>query len=291
MSSASGLGTQLSSVQVLDRQTLMVHFRDGQVVRRDDGTGNCAFRGHCHSVDGSSAQWFGTPLDTNVASQTSTWTLRSNDAAAYPPTGRSPVAVHRKSKLNGMTLTGWDSSIWDDTYEVTREHFIYLRLPDPLEQGRTYTLDIAPTTHSDQTSFTWTFDLFQSRSEAIHINLAGVEASPDAVKAADLYHWMGDGGHRDYSSFVGNQVYLYSVQTGEIHPVGTVSFRGGDANDWYLKSPVWTADYSGFSTPGLYRLVIDVVGASQDFTISSDAFREPFRVSTLGFFLHAGRTK
>lgn len=275
---------KLVSVSVMDKDYLIVHIIDGEVIRRDDGLGACAFRGHCHSIDGSSVVRYNPALDIAAATATASWRLQSTDHANYGETGLNVSQVHRKSKLNGMTLTGWNPAIRDNTYDHTMEHFLYLRLPHSLVQGKSYTLNIASATHSDQTAVTFTYDIFQSRSEAIHVSLSGYSSDPVTVKAADLYHWMGGGGARDYSSFVGNPVYIYNVDSGVAEQVGTVTFRGGNNNDWSLKSPVWTVDFTGFSTPGTYRLAVAGVGSSNDFDISDTAFLEPFRVSTLGFF-------
>ena len=90
----------------------------------------------------------------------------------------------------------------DYRYEYTYQHWIYLRLPSSLQQGMTYTLEIASATNSDTASASVTFDIYNSRSEAVHVNLVGY--APDAPhKAADLYQWLGDGGARDYSSLRG----------------------------------------------------------------------------------------
>jgi hypothetical protein len=47
---------------------------------------------------------------------------------------------------------------------------------------------------------------------------------------------------------------------------------------------VWNVDFTGTYTPGVYRLAVEGVGASQDFTIDESTVYEPYRVSTLGFF-------
>ena len=62
----------------------------------------------------------------------------------------------------------------------------------------------------------------------MHVNLVGY--APDAAhKAADLYHWMGDGGARDYSSFEGNTVYVYDVTNGAARTRGAGDASGSRA--------------------------------------------------------------
>jgi hypothetical protein len=162
-----------------------------------------------------------------------------------------------------------------------------LELPSSLQQGATYALTIDQAVNCDTSSASMTFDIYNGRSEAIHINLVGY--APDAVhKAADLYCWMGSGGPRNYSSFQGNNVYVFNVDTNDSTPAGVVDFwmAGGSDVGWYnlTRSDVWRADFSDVSTPGTYRLVVEGVGCSQDFEIADDIYADPFRVSLRGYF-------
>jgi endoglucanase len=98
-----------------------------------------------------------------------------------------------------------------------------------------------------------TFDIYRSRSEAIHITLVGY--APEAtIKAADLYYWMGSGGARNYSSFQGNNIYIYNVNTQASTQAGVVDFwmDGGTDVGWYnlIRSGVWRADFSNFFHSG-----------------------------------------
>jgi endoglucanase len=263
---------KLVDVAVLDRDYLVVHFSDGEVVH-DERAGRERVVRH-------------TPeLETGAAAQTASWTLWSSEDPRYRGAGLHPQRCHRKTRLSGHAQMEWVQN--DYRYESTYDHWIYLRLPHPLQQGVSYTLEIAPGTHSDVASRPFTFDVFHSRSEAVHVNLAGY--APQAThKAADLYHWMGDGGARDYSSFEGHTVSVYDTETGEATPAGVVSFwrpAGRDVGQYDLtRSDVWSVDFSSFTTPGTYRLVVEGVGCSQDFEIASDVYAEPFRVAVRGYY-------
>ncbi len=276
---------KLVEIKILDNEYLVIHFKDGDVIRRDDGTGNCAFMGHCHHPDGSRAVYYGEALDTISAVNRNGWRLVTENRDEIFPSD-----VYRKTKLNGMTLSRWDEEInseGDWIYDITREHYIYLKLPVALEQGKKYILNINADINSNINSEEFTFDVFNSRSEAVHTNIWGY-SNTKSVKAADLYHWMGDGGARDYSNFEGNPVYVYDIKTKEKHRVGEVSFwqPGSQESGLYnfTNSDVWNVDFTGFNTPGKYRLVVDGIGCSEDFKISPDVYKDPFRVSTLGFF-------
>jgi hypothetical protein len=78
------------------------------------------------------------------------------------------------------------------------------------------------------------------------------------------------------------------VGTGQATPVGMVTFWKPAGPDvfWYdlTRSAVWNVDFPGFTSPGTYRLAVQGVGASQDFTIANNIYANPFRVSLRGFY-------
>ncbi|TVR09563.1 MAG: hypothetical protein EA401_12870 [Planctomycetota bacterium] len=288
LAAEEGAGARLVSVSAVDNQTLLIHVQEGEVEFADDASGDTAYSGHYHEPHLNWVVNYGA-LQVANATQASNWSLSSTDDGAYGGGGREPSAVHRKSKMNGMAEYGWSTELNDYEYDYTLEHFLYLRLPEPMQQGASYTLDIPASANINATTSTFTYDIFHSRSEAIKVNLVGYRAD-GSIKSADVFSWMGDGGHRDYAGHVGNNIYLYDVDNGTQHgPLGTLSLwhAGGGEGDQghnFARSPVWRADFTGFDTPGTYRLVIEGIGASQDFEIRNDIYFEPFRVSTLGFF-------
>ena len=281
---SSAWATKLAEVKVIDKDYIQVHFLDGEVIHKDNGQGTTAFtQNHYDTQD--STYTYGTALNTTNATTLGTWTFKSTTDASYGTTGASPLAVYRKAKLNGMAEKAWSGS--DYAYQYTTEHYLYLKLPTSLQQGQTYTLAINANTGTDVTSADFTFDINQVRSEAVHVNLVGY--SPDlASKAADLYMWLGDGGARDYSTFVGNHIYLYNVNTQVRTDVGLVSFwkaSGTEAQNYNMtQSSVWNVDFPTVTDTGTFRLVVDGVGASQDFRIAKEIYKEPFQVSLKGFF-------
>ena len=263
---------KLIGVSVLDKDYLIVHLSDGDVIHHEGSTGEEIIR-------------YTPVLDTDAADQIGNWTITSSDDANYSGPGQNPKNCSRKKKLSGHAQLGWSGS--DFIYEYTYDHWIYIELPSSLQQGATYTITIDQATNSDTASASITFDIYNSRSEAIHINLVGY--APGAPhKAADLYHWMGDGGARDYSTFQGNNVYVYNVDTQVSTQAGQVAFwmaSGSDAGGYnFTRSNVWSADFSNVTAPGTYRLVVDGVGCSQDFVIADDIYVDPFLVSLRGYF-------
>ncbi len=274
-----GLGTEaqaseLVGVEVLDQDFLVVQFRDGEVIHDEVAVGDL----------NEVVNRFLPELDTTAAASASSWTITSSDDGNYAG-GQQPTGRFRKKKLNGHAQLGWVSN--DFAYEYTYDHFVYLQLPSSMQPGATYTLTIDGATQSDAASAQVTFDLFNSRSEAVHVNLVGY-LTDAPQKAADLYYWMGDGGARDYSSFEGNEVFVYDVANGTSTSVGTVTYGAASAseehNHNYTRSAVWHVDFSSVTTPGTYRLAVEGVGCSQDFIVGDDAYHDPFRVSLRGFF-------
>lgn len=276
---------KLVDVRVLDKDYLMVTVLDGEVTHRDDGKGIAAFLTTFNESDADTVKTYAPLLSTPQAQSASNWIVRSNDDANFGTGGLTATSVHRKSKLNGHAQKAWSND--DYIYESTLEHVLFLKMYKPLQSGKTYSLSISNATNIDQTSVNFTYDLFQSVSEAIHVNLAGY-STDGSIKSADLFAWLGDGNARDYSAFQGNKVYLRDENSGVVHEVGTVQFWKNSANDVggynLTRSNVWNVDFTGFTTPGTYRLAVEGVGASQAFQIAADAYYNPYLVSVRGFY-------
>ncbi|HPU55888.1 MAG TPA: glycoside hydrolase family 9 protein, partial [Verrucomicrobiota bacterium] len=67
-----------------------------------------------------------------------------------------------------------------------------------------------------------------------------------------------------------------------------VVFRGalsGPRTNSDTGEALWTADFSGFNTPGAYQIEVPGVGRSAPFRIGSDIYLEPFYVVTRGMYL------
>jgi endoglucanase len=257
-------------VGVIDKDYLVVNISDGIVE---------------HEMPGEKVTRYTPELSTTAAVATSSWTIKSDQDTNYGTSGKNPTACSRKKKLSGHSQGDWGSN--DYNYEYTYEHWIYLKLPTSLQQGMPYTLEIAAGTNADVTSKVLTFDIYNTRSEAVHVNLVGY--APDAAhKGADLYAWLGDGGARDYKSFVDNKVYVYDVSAKQATEVGKVVLwkaSGSDVGGYNLtRSTVWNADFSSLTTPGTYRVVVDGVGCSQDFQVASGIYGDPFKITIRGFF-------
>ncbi len=274
---ASGSATKLLSLNVIDKEYLMVHFRDGEVHYRDDGTGPSAYLGHSFAEGDDTLLVFGERLNTAAAQQASQWKISSTDDTSFG--SKAPLAVWRKSKPMNT----------DNRLQSELDHWLFLQLPQPMKQGRTYTVTIPKDIGSDKATASIRFDIWNSPSEAIHVNIIGYSLS-ESIKAADLYQWLGDGGQRDYKAWEGRKVYLYDVKSGKKQQAGTVKFwkpssassqEAGGKN--LIGSDVWNVDFK-CSRPGRYRLVVEDVGCSMDFDVSPAVYHEPFRYSVRGYY-------
>jgi len=269
--------TRFVDLKVIDKDYLMVHFRDGEVHYRDDGTGPSAYLGHSFSEGDDTLLVFGQRLDAEIAARSQEWTISSVDDKSFSTC--QPVKVWRKSKPMNI----------DHTLTAELDHWIFLELPKSMRQDHTYTVNIPAGLGSDAASAKVTFDIWNSQSESVHVNILGYTPT-ESVKEADLYLWLGDGGQRDYSSFQGNKVYLYNVATGKSKKVGNVKFwkpmsdsdkEAGRKN--LTASDVWNIDFNE-TRPGRYRLVVEGVGCSMDFDIDNEVYYQPYRYSVRGYY-------
>ncbi|MCB0746047.1 MAG: glycoside hydrolase family 9 protein [Ignavibacteriae bacterium] len=264
-------------VSIVDKDYLAIYFKDGEVIYKDDANGPSAYLGHGYSEDADYLIGYGNELSVLDAGNTYSWTIQSSDDQNYKSNGLHPTEVYRKSKVNNT----------DHNWNYKLDHWIYLKLPISLTNGATYQIKINPKTNSNISETQITFNIFKEISEAIHVNLIGYTPN-SPIKSADVYIWLGDGGARDYSSFQGNSVWIYNVDTEEKFNVGNVSFwkksqkEASDRN--LIGSDVWTADFNEFSTPGKYRLIVDEIGSSNEFEIRDSIYFEPYKTSVRGYF-------
>ncbi len=277
LTSVKSFASKLIEVRVVDKDYIMVYFKDGEVEYRDDGTGASAFTGHDFADGDDTLLVYGEELNTSIVALPESWIIISSDDADYKKNGLHPTEVHRKAKVNNS----------DHAWNYKLDHWIFLKLPHSLKQDARYTIKINPETQSDITEKQFSFDIYSSLSEAIHVNIIGY-APESPVKSADLYLWMGDGGSRDYSSFEGNKTWLYHIESGEKYPTGEVVFWKESATEAHGRnltgSDVWTIDFSKIRKSGTYRLVVENVGCSQDFQIDKNNWFEPYKTSVRGYF-------
>jgi endoglucanase len=276
--------SKLVETKVLDQDYIMLVFKDGTVTFIDEGKGKFAYEGTSPDSSNSMVELYGTKPFLSLATKVEGWTIQSKHDARYGKKGLHPAQCFRKTMVNGTKQGEWKGEDWE--FEYTYDHFIYLKLPYPMEQGKEYEIIINPAMYALEPYTTVEFDIFNSQSEAIHTNLVGYPGY-SMLKPVDIYHFMGDGGSRDYSSFIGNKVYLYDLGTKIPVEMGKVSFwmKGQKETQWNLTgSDVWIADMKGKIKPGNYKVAVEGIGCSQPFEIRDDIYKDPFKISVLGYF-------
>ena len=185
MSSVPANATKVLGLKVIDKNYLMVHFRDGEVHYRDDGTGPSAYLGHSFSEGDDTLLVFGERLKVDRVQQAALWRISSADDKAFGSV--RPQHVWRKTKPMNF----------DHTLTAELDHWLFLQLPKAMKQGCTYTVTIPKGIGADETSLSVCFDIWNAQSEAVHVNIIGYVPS-EQTHAADLYQWLGDGGQRNY---------------------------------------------------------------------------------------------
>ena len=269
--------SKLIGMKVIDKDYLMIQVRDGEVHYRDNGTGKSAYLGHSFEEGDDTLFVFGERLNVAEAQKAQPWIIKSKDDKAFSK--QHPLAVWRKSKPMNV----------DHTLKGELDHWLFLKLPKSMRQGCTYEVEIPQNLNIDAKKISVRFDIWNSQSEAIHVNLIGYHPA-QTNKAADLYLWLGDGGSRDYHAWEGKKVYLYQVNTQQKQQVGKVKFwKPASASDQeagkksLIGTDVWNIDFNA-TTPGRYRLVVEDVGCSMDFDISENVYFEPFHYSVRGYY-------
>lgn len=267
----------------LTDRILMLHFDDGYIQH------------YGYHQSSSACVTYNFPLDISKAMQTGVYTISSSDDSNFSG-GIQPASVGRKSKGKDFSRNClWrqsllynachgGSTICDNDFIF--EHFIYLELPYPMQQGKHYIITLSGLA-GNYNSDTLVFDVTRVRSDAVHVNQIGF--LPDAGKKFGyISAWMGDKGPLDLDAYEGTRFHLIDLATGQPVFEGTIAKRldvetspqkdlpGEPGTPFFSMSDVWECDFSSFSTPGEYVLSVDRIGCSFPFKIGSDIYREAF---------------
>jgi PKD repeat protein len=186
---------------------------------------------------------------------------------------------------------------------------LFLYLPIKLKAGKTYSVTLKDTMvfpldgnnkyNKKRTrpapvlSFTYQSD--NARSTGLHVNQIGY--MPDAPKYAYLTQYTGlinadkdIKGDIDFSKYKKFSIIDYAtgktVFEGSVVPSPVCIPKDGDKNKLIKArlsdSRTWECDFSGFKTPGKYRVSVPGVGISYPFVISKTVYNQVFGVLTRG---------
>ena len=281
-------------VAPLTNRVVMVHFDDGHI----------DYHRHGDYRNKNADTIVALKLDHLKAMRTSSYSLISKadeksdnggGADAAYATATHPTKLSRKSRPTDMALLKyWDGVPTTSTGKGVCEHWYYLHLPTPLIHGMRYTLSTSGlATNSIASTFIYKEEAM--RSEAVKVNQIGY--LPDApMKYGYVYHWMGDGGGLALKDYEGNRFTLIDQASGKECFAGRLAHRAAADNSEtsrknldtpygnYLGAAVYECNFTAFTTPGRYRLVVEGIGCSYPFEIGDDIYRAPFRTTMRGLY-------
>jgi endoglucanase len=226
----------------------------------------------------------GEALNTAWVENPAHFILTSRDDPAYRAAA-SPSAVFRKSKPEMYEWTGKGKQ------EGTARHELYLKLPRPLQPDKRYTLGFAKGGQFEA-PVSFVFDDTKLRTEAIEVTQSGYHPC-QAEKFARLFQWLGNGGGVDFAAF--KNFLVVDDKTGATKFRGEITLRAAgdparkqapertaDVGDT-LPAPTYHLDFSAFSVPGVYRIVVPGLGTSFPFRIDENVWTDVARVTAHGF--------
>lgn len=202
-------------------------------------------------------------------------------STSYTINGEHPLAVWRKSKPNNIA---------DPSFEQTLLHVLYLVLPWPLEEGKTYDISFVPHLLEEETASFSFRSLFQ-QSEAVHVSQLGFRPG-DPSKTAYLSQWMGLGGGVRYDGY--RRFHLVEDGTGKTVYTGTIRLQhdgqpivfgnhcrlNGTSDELTVHSCVYEMNFSEFRDAGVYRVYVPGLGCSFPFAIDEKkTWLQGFRLS------------
>ncbi len=269
-------------VTPLTNKILVVHFDDGYAIH------------HKRGQTRTNESMVVNPLDVIKAMLKNSYSISSNDDSDFI-NGLNPTEVGRKSKPTefGLICQVYNNGCINSDPDHAKEHWVYLYLSTSLKSGKSYklTLDnLAETTNI----VSFMYDETALHSEAIHVNNIGYSTAAPA-KYAYLYHWMGDKGSLDLTSFAGKNFKLYDTDKKQLVFTGSISFRKSKTNAEtgqvtetpsanFSSADVHECDFSTFNIPGNYKIVVEGIGSSFPFVINADAYQEAFYWTMKGLY-------
>ncbi len=196
---------KLIDVSVLDKDYLVVHITDGDVIHHEGA------RGGSHQVHPRARHRRRGPEPATGRSRP----LRTPTTASAD---KHPQICYRKKKLSGHAQMEWIGS--DFRYESTYEHWIYLRLPNSMQQGMTYTLGIDSATNSRHRLRVGDLRHLQQPLRGRSRESGRLCPGCDSQGRRSLLTGWATAEPATTPSFEGNTVYVYDVSTGVAHAGG-----------------------------------------------------------------------
>lgn len=221
----------------------------------------------------------GEPLLEAAADKPASFGIQSPDDSNYVR-GVAPSAVFRKSKPNDMTEP--------DRHPAMR-HTIYLKLPNPLKEGKRYGLFFSGLNVGKE-QIDYVHQPSRTRSESVHVSQIGFRPD-DPHKVAFLSVWLGTGGKLSFGKSVPFALLDDETHQRVFEGKSELAVAADQPEQFAIKknhslTDVHRMDFSEFKTPGMYRVYVDGIGCSYPFEIGSGAWEKAFQTSMQGFYHH-----
>ncbi|MDB6122319.1 MAG: hypothetical protein JWQ71_1312 [Pedosphaera sp.] len=210
-----------------------------------------------------------------------------NDQKNFVSPDISSVKVIVNGQTNSITSVGFKRRplyapllAWD--LRVGNE--LYLQLSQPIAQGSSVQVINNGTLWPTNLAFATVADPLRF-NPAIHVNQEGY--LPAYPKKATIGYYLGNLGEMTIPT---NNFSIVNVSSGATLYQGTLTLRP-DVGYQYSPTPyqkVYEADFSSFTTPGEYRLVVPGMGASLPFRIDNGIAMAFARTYALGMFHQRG---
>lgn len=264
---------QLTSITPVSNNTILLRFDEGE----KDFTNFDEF----YFYSAPNATYYGQ-IDEAQALIPGNFTISSTDDAFYA-TAQQASATFFKAKEQ----------------VALQDYYVYVRLPNPMENGKTYTINVA-NINTQESTFNLTFDAFNNFSESIHVNQVGMISSA-TEKFAYISQWLGknnfaNSNHEDFTNFIGATCHVVRASDNQIIYTGSgnngLQFRAPNtladysenfATKYWYNSPIWEFDFSevGNSIPVSdseeYKIVIEGIGSSFPFKISDRVYDDIYK--------------
>jgi len=229
----------------------------------------------------------------------SRYVLRSPDDANFRD-GQPARRAGRRSRIDCYYTDGWP-------YGTFKKHEVFLQFDLPLEEGKTYTIDLnegaEPITCGNPKR-----ELKNSTREAISpaIKVNQLGYLPNApAKYGYVGAWMGSLGTLDLAFLGQTEFEIRDSETHEVvlkgkprlrlqhtftlMPDGSLSPKGAKGKETVYRhdlsyEDVYELDLTALTTEGRYYLAIPGMGRSFTFRVASDVYAEAYRICARGIF-------
>ena len=201
----------------------------------------------------------------------------------FAPPSLSSIRVIVNGQTNNVTGVGFRRRPLYaplEVYDLRIGNYLYLQLSNPIVGIKSVNVINNGTLWPTNMEFKASTDSLRY-NPAIHVNQEGY--IPAFPKKAMVGYYLGNFGEMVVPT---NTFFLVNVQSGALAYQGTMTARP-DVGYIYTPTPyqqVREADFSSFTTPGEYRLMVPGMGASLPFRISDGVGMAFARTYALGLF-------